>query len=97
MLLRRNYGCYDVTKTCEITLRNYVTKLRYEITLRNYITKLLRETKKNRNYVTFWRIRNHEVKVGGLNCGKYPLMVISAVYSTEITRNYVMFRFRKWL
>jgi hypothetical protein len=24
----------DVTKTCEITLRNYVTKLRYEITLR---------------------------------------------------------------
>ena len=45
-------------------LRNYVTKLRYEITLRNYITKLLRETKKNRNYVTFWRIRNQEVKIG---------------------------------
>jgi hypothetical protein len=39
-------------------------KLRYEITLRNYITKLLRETKKNRNYVTFWRIRNQEVKIG---------------------------------
>jgi hypothetical protein len=45
-------------------LRNYVTKLRYEITLRNYITKLLRQTKKNRNYVTFWRFRNQEVKIG---------------------------------
>ncbi len=44
-------------------MQNYVTKLRYEITLRNYITKLLRETKKNLNYVTFWRIRNHEVKI----------------------------------
>jgi hypothetical protein len=38
-LLRRNYDCYDVTKTCEITLQNYVTKLRYEITLRNYYAK----------------------------------------------------------
>jgi hypothetical protein len=45
------YGCYDVTKTCEITLRNNVTKL-------------LRETKKNCNYVTLWRIRNQEVKIG---------------------------------
>ncbi len=51
-LLRRNYGCYDVTKTCEITLRNNVTELRDEITLRNYVTKLLRETKNYRNYVT---------------------------------------------
>jgi hypothetical protein len=45
-------------------LRNNVTKLRYEITLRNYITKLLRKTKKTRNYATFWRIRNQEVKIG---------------------------------
>ncbi len=50
-------------------MRNYITKLRYETTLQNYvtklhyeiITKLLRETKKNRNYVTFWLIRNKEV------------------------------------
>jgi hypothetical protein len=74
-------------------MRNYVTKLRYEITLRNYIMKLLRKTKKNRNYDLFWRIQNHEVKIGGLNCGLYPLMVISAVLFNEITRNYDTFRF----
>jgi hypothetical protein len=45
-------------------MRNYFTKLHYEITLQNYITKLLRETKKNRNYITLWRIRNQEVKIG---------------------------------
>jgi hypothetical protein len=45
-------------------MRNYVTKLRYEGTLRNYITKYLRKTKQNRNYVTYWRIRNQEVKIG---------------------------------
>jgi hypothetical protein len=54
--LRRNYGCYDITKTCKITLQNFVTKLRYEITLRNYVPKLLRKTKKNRNYVTLLQI-----------------------------------------
>ncbi len=32
--------------------------------MRNYDTKLLRETKKNRNYVAFWRIRIQEVKTG---------------------------------
>jgi hypothetical protein len=45
-------------------MQNYITKLRYEITLQNYVTKLLRETKNNRNYVTLWRIRNQEVKIG---------------------------------
>jgi hypothetical protein len=63
-LLRRNYGCYDVTKTSEIMERNYVTELCYEITLRNYVKKLLRETKNKCNYDTLWRIRNQEVKVG---------------------------------
>jgi hypothetical protein len=32
--------------------------------MRNYVTKLLCETKRNRNYVTLWRIRNQEVKIG---------------------------------
>jgi hypothetical protein len=31
--------------------------------MRNYIAKLLPETKKIRNYVTFLRIRNQEVKI----------------------------------
>jgi hypothetical protein len=31
--------------------------------MRNSVSKLLRETKKNRNYVTLWRIRNKEVKI----------------------------------
>ncbi len=39
-------------------------ELRYKITLQNYVMKLLRETKNNRNYVTLWRIRNQEVKIG---------------------------------
>jgi hypothetical protein len=76
----RNY----VTKLrYETMLWNYVTKLhyelRYEITLRNYITKLLRETKKNRHYVTFWRSRNHEVKIEVYIVKKNHLMVVSAV------------------
>jgi hypothetical protein len=41
-------------------MRNYVTKLRCEITLQNYNAK----PKNNRNYVTLWRIRNQEVKIG---------------------------------
>ncbi len=45
-------------------LRNYVMELRYKITLQNYVMKLLREIKNNRNYVTLWRIRNQEVKIG---------------------------------
>jgi hypothetical protein len=57
--------------------------------MRNYVTKLLRETKKNSNYVTLWRIRIQEVKSEGLYCGKYPVIVVS--------RNYVTFHFRKWL
>jgi hypothetical protein len=32
--------------------------------MQNYVTKLLSETKKNRYYVTLWRIRNQEVKIG---------------------------------
>ncbi len=47
--------------------------------IRNYVTKLLRETKKNRKYVTLWRIQIQEVKIGGLYCGKYPLMVVSPI------------------
>jgi hypothetical protein len=39
--------------------------------MRNYVTKLLRETKKNRNYGTFWRTQIQEVKTGGLYCGKH--------------------------
>jgi hypothetical protein len=31
--------------------------LRRNENMRNYVTKLLRGTKKNRNYVTLWRIR----------------------------------------
>jgi hypothetical protein len=49
-------------------MRNYFTKLRYGITLRNYVAKLCYEiitrNKNNRNYVTLWRIRNQEVKIG---------------------------------
>jgi hypothetical protein len=32
--------------------------------MQNYLTKLLRETKKDCNYVTKWRIRIQEVKIG---------------------------------
>jgi hypothetical protein len=32
--------------------------------MRNYVTTLSRETKRNRNYVKLWRIRNQEVKIG---------------------------------
>jgi hypothetical protein len=32
--------------------------------MRNYPTKLLRETKKDRNYVTLWKIRIQEVQIG---------------------------------
>jgi hypothetical protein len=32
--------------------------------MQNYVTKILRETKKISNYVTLWRIRNQEVKIG---------------------------------
>ncbi len=65
-------------------MRNYITKLRYGITLRNYVAKLRYEIitwnkKFYQNYVTLWRIRNQEVKIGGLYCGKYSLMVVSAV------------------
>jgi hypothetical protein len=38
--------------------------LRHNKNMRNYVTKLLRETKKNHNYVTLWRIRIQEVKIG---------------------------------
>jgi hypothetical protein len=38
--------------------------LRCNKNMRNYVMKLLRETKKNRNYVTLWRIRIQEVKIG---------------------------------
>ncbi len=47
--------------------------------IQNYVTKLLRETEKNRNYVTLWRIRIQEVKIGGLYCEKYPLIVVLPV------------------
>jgi hypothetical protein len=38
--------------------------LRRNKNMRNYVTKLLRETKKNRNCVTLWRIWIQEVKIG---------------------------------
>jgi hypothetical protein len=37
--------------------------LRRNKNIQNYITKLLLETKKNRNFVTLWRIRIQEVKI----------------------------------
>jgi hypothetical protein len=37
--------------------------LRRNEKMQNSVSKLLRETKKNRNYVTLWRIRNKEVKI----------------------------------
>jgi hypothetical protein len=53
--------------------------LRRNKNIQNYVTKLLRETKKNRNYITLWRIRIQEVKIGVLYCGKCPLIVVSPV------------------
>jgi hypothetical protein len=78
-------------------MRNYVTELRYEITLRHYVPKLLRGTKNNRNYITLWRIRNQEVKIGVYIVENTLWWLFRQFYSTEITHNYVTFRFRKWL
>jgi hypothetical protein len=44
--------------------------LRCNRNMQNYVTKLLGETKKNRNYVTLYRIPIQEVKIEGLYCGK---------------------------
>jgi hypothetical protein len=71
--------------------------LRRNKNMRNYVTKLLRETKKNRNYVTLWRIRNQEVKIGVYIVENTLLWLFRKLNSNEITRNYVTFRFRKWL
>ncbi len=56
-----------------------ITVVRRNKNMRNYVMKLLRETIKNRNYVTLWRIRKLRSKNRGFYCGKYPLMVVSAV------------------
>jgi hypothetical protein len=58
-------------------IRSELRLLRRNKNMRNYVTKLLREAKKNLNYVTSWRIPIQEVTMGGLYCGKYPLMVVS--------------------
>jgi hypothetical protein len=47
MVITSELRLLRLTKTCEITLRNYYAK-----------------QKKNRNYVTLWRIRNLKVKIG---------------------------------
>jgi hypothetical protein len=64
-----------------------------EITLLNYYAK----QKKNRNYVTLWRIRNQEVKIGVYMAENTLYWLFRQFRSTEIMRNYVTFRFRKWL
>ncbi len=82
-------------------MQNYVTKLRYGMTLQNYIAKLCYEiitrNKNDRNYVTLWQIRNQEVKIGVYIVENTLCWLFWQFYSTEITRNYVAFRFRKWL
>ncbi len=66
--------------------------LRRNKNMRNYVTKLLRITKKNRNFVTFWRTQIQEVKTGGLYCGKHLFYGCFARFiQLKITRNYVMF------
>jgi hypothetical protein len=78
-------------------MRNYVMKLRYGITLQNYVAKLRYEiitrNKNNRNYVTLWRIRNQEVKEGVYIVENTLWWLFRQFNSTEITRNYVTFRF----
>jgi hypothetical protein len=64
--------------------------------MRHYVTKLLRETKKNRNYVTLWRIRNQEVKIGFI-LWKIPFDGYFGSFIQLKLRVYVTFRFRKWL
>jgi hypothetical protein len=45
----------------------------------------------------FWRIRNHEVKIGVYIVENTLFWLFLQFHSTEITRNYVTFHFRKWL
>jgi hypothetical protein len=72
--------------------------LRRNKNMRNYVMKLLFETKKNRNYVTLWRIRHQEVKIGGFILWKIPFDGCFACFiQLKITRNYVPFHFQKWL
>jgi hypothetical protein len=66
--------------------------LQPNIIMRNYVTKLLRETKKNLNYVTLWRIRIQEVKIGVI-WWKIPIDGCFASFiQLKITRNYITFR-----
>ncbi len=58
--------------------------------LRNYVTKLLRETKKNRNYVTLLRSRNQEVTIGVYIVENTLWWLFRQFHSTE---NYAQLRY----
>jgi hypothetical protein len=51
--------------------------------MRNYVKKLLRETKKNRNYVTLWQIWIQEVKIGVYIVENTLLRLNRQFHSTE--------------
>jgi hypothetical protein len=57
--------------------------LRHNKNMGNYVKKLLRETKKNRNYVTLWRIWIHEVKIGVYIVENTLLRLYRQFHSTE--------------